>query len=148
MRVSGLIRKYLDQGGVMQIASVRGDQPWICTVYYVADEDLNLYWLSLPERRHSREIASHNKVAAAVAIKHDKPVIGIQAEGTAEEVKDAQTIASIMKLYVDKYNAGKDFYNNFVAGKNQHRLYKIKPSLLVLFDEVTFKENTRQEWRP
>lgn len=148
MNVGDLVKKYLSQGSLMQIATLNGDQPWICTVYYVPDEDLNLYWLSLPTRRHSQDIVGHNKVAAAIAIKHDKPVIGIQAEGTAAEVKDPETIAQVMKLYVDKYNTGKDFYNNFVSGKNQHRLYKLQPTSFVLFDEVAFKEDTRKEWHP
>lgn len=84
------IKKNLTEMRMMQVASVRGDQPWICTVYFVADDTQNLYWLSLPERRHSQEIAAHTKVAIAVPVKFDtQPVIGLQAEGTAEIVRDA-----------------------------------------------------------
>lgn len=147
-QVQGLIRGYLPQGTIMQVASVAAGQPWICTVYYVSDDACNLYWLSLPSRRHSRELASHPKAAAAVAIKYyRKPVIGLQVEGDVEEVTDASLIARIMKRYVAKYNAGKYFYDNFVAGKNQHRLYRLKPRLIVLFDEVHFdRSNSRHEW--
>jgi uncharacterized protein YhbP (UPF0306 family) len=147
MEVKHLIQKYLQQARMMQIATVDADQPWICTVYGVEDEDLNLYWLSLPSRRHSEEIAMHNKIAVAVPIKFDKPVVGIQAEGRAEVVKDAEQIRKVMKIYVEKYNAGKQFYDNFIAGKNEHWLYKFTPSNFVLFDEITYKEDTRKEWR-
>lgn len=140
-----LIRQYLPKGRMMQVATVGGDQPWICTVYFVEDDDLNLYWLSLPTRRHSQEIAAHSKVAVAVPIKFDKPVTGIQAEGVAEPVTDKQTIADIMRRYVDRYNSGQQFYDLFVAGQNQHVLYKFTPSKYVLFDEVTFPDDGRKE---
>jgi uncharacterized protein YhbP (UPF0306 family) len=149
MKVEDVVRQYVTgDARVMQLATVSGNQPWICTVYYVADDELNLYWLSLPTRRHSQEIKEHPKVAAAIAIKHDKPVIGIQVEGDAEEVADTKTVAGIMKKYVAKYEAGQGFYDNFMAGKNQHKLYRIRPRLFVLFDEENFPENGRQEWRP
>jgi uncharacterized protein YhbP (UPF0306 family) len=94
LQIDILIKKYLSKSRMMQIATVDNGQPWICTVYYVEDEDLNLYWLSLPTRRHSQEIEKHNKIAIAVPVKFDKPVVGIQAEGTAEAIKSAGEIAN------------------------------------------------------
>jgi uncharacterized protein YhbP (UPF0306 family) len=146
-QVGELIRKYLNQSRMMQVATVEGDQPWICTVYYVHDGGLNLYWLSLPTRRHSQEIEKHNKIALAVPIKFDHPVIGIQAEGKAEVVKEKEEVAKTMEFYVAKYGLGEKFYDNFIAGKNEHCLYRFTPLNFVLFDEVTFKSNTRKEWR-
>ncbi len=142
-----LIRQYLSQGKMMQLATVSGEQPWICTVYYVEDEAANLYWLSLPDRRHSQEIAKHPQVAVAVPIKFDQPVIGIQAEGRAEKVEDAETIKQVMQRYTARYNAGKQFYDNFIAGKNQHALYKFTPNQMSLFDEQTFGDGIRRDWR-
>ena len=84
------IRALLQGATMMQLATVHGAQPWCCTVYFVADDDLNLYWISTPERRHSREIEMHAKVAAAIPIKYvpGKDVVGIQAEGDATLVND------------------------------------------------------------
>lgn len=149
MEVSVLIKKYLGEAKMMQVATVNGDQPWICTVYFVEDENLNLFWLSLPTRRHSREITTNNKAAVTVPVKFDKnPIIGVQAEGTAEVITDSDKVAQVMKAYTERYNVGKDFYNNFVAGKNKHKLYKFTPSKYVLFDEVNFPDNSRVEWKP
>lgn len=147
MNVENLIKQHLSDKKMMQIASVRGDQPWICTVYFVADDQHNLYWLSFPTRRHSIEIKNTNKIAVAVPVEFDQPVIGIQSEGTATEVSDPEVIKNIMKLYVDKYGQGKDFYDNFLAGKNQHVLYKFTPKSYVLFDEKNFSGNPQQEWK-
>lgn len=140
-----LIRSYLPKGRMMQVATAHNRQPWVCTVYYVEDDDLNLYWLSLPTRRHSQEIAKNNKIAITVPIKFDKPVVGIQAEGEAVAVADKELIASVMQRYTERYNSGKQFYDNFVTGKNQHVLFKFTPTAYVLFDEVNFPEDGRKE---
>lgn len=147
MEISELIKKHLAESRMMQIATSDNRQPWICTVYYVEDDKQNLYWLSLPTRRHSQEIASSSKIAVAIPVKFDKnPIIGIQAEGLAEVINVPAIVAEIMQKYTEKYESGKDFYDNFLAGKNQHLLYKFTPSKYVLFDEVSFPENTRKEW--
>ena len=145
MDVLHLIRNYLPLARTMQVATVNADQPWICTVYFVEDDALNLYWLSLPTRRHSQDIAAHNKVAVAVPIKADKPVVGIQAEGEAEAVADKQLIAHVMQRYVERYGTGHQFYNKFIEGENQHVLFRCKPTKYVLFDEVTFPTDGRKE---
>ncbi|MDZ7785572.1 MAG: pyridoxamine 5'-phosphate oxidase family protein [Candidatus Saccharibacteria bacterium] len=131
---------------LMQVATSAELQPWVCTVYFVADDDFSLYWLSWPERRHSREIAKNDKVAIAIAVKHDQPVIGIQAEGRAEVVRDGKIVEEILPKYVKKYGAGKDFIERFKAGDNEHQLYKFTPSKIVLFDEKNNPpEKARQE---
>ncbi len=149
MEVSKLIKEYLQEAKMMQIATLGGDQPWICTVYFVADEKLNLYWISTPDRRHSQEIKAHNKAAIAISVKYDKnPIIGIQSEGYADVVSDAEQVAKIMKSYAALYNTGQDFYDNFIAGKNKHLLYQFVPKKFILFDEVNFPNNSRVEWKP
>ena len=147
MEIASLIKMYLTQGRMMQVATTADGKPWVCTVYYVEDERQRLYWLSLPSRRHSREIAVNKHVAIAIAVKLDKPVIGIQAEGTVEAISDKETIAQIMKLYIERYNSGYQFYDNFLAGKNEHVLYCFAPTSFVLFDEVSFPKDGRKQWR-
>lgn len=149
MGTSELVKKYLQEMEMMQVATLSGDQPWICTVYFVADDKQNLYWISGPTRRHSEEINKHSKAAAAIPVKFSgHPVVGLQAEGEAKEINDKTKISEIMRLYTDKFKTGEDFYNDFVAGKNSHKLYCLKPNLIVLFDEKNFPDEPRKEWRP
>lgn len=143
--VETLVKKYLARGNMMQVATANRRQPWVCTVYYVEDDELNLYWLSLPERRHSQEIEKNSKAAVAVPIKFDKPVVGLQAQGVAEVVADHKLIEQVMVRYVKRYNTGRDFYDNFMAGKNQHKMYKFVPDAYYLFDEVTFGDGVKRE---
>ncbi|HSH18493.1 MAG TPA: pyridoxamine 5'-phosphate oxidase family protein [Candidatus Saccharimonadales bacterium] len=147
MDPSGLIHEYLDQARLMQIATAKNGRPWICTVYFVADKALNLYWLSLPTRRHSMEIMQDRHVAIAVAVKLDQPVIGVQAEGTVEVVQHVKTVQGIMEKYIAKYNAGHSFYDNFVQGKNDHRMYRFTAERFSLFDEAHFPDASPVEVR-
>jgi uncharacterized protein YhbP (UPF0306 family) len=140
------VDEYLSLGQIMQLATSNDNNPWISTVYYIADSERNLYWLSVPERRHSKEVTNNPQVAIAVAIKQDIPVIGIQAAGTVEVVADSDVVETILAAYVKKYDgAGKDFHQRFIEGKNKHQLYKLTPDTLVLFDEAHFKENPAQK---
>jgi uncharacterized protein YhbP (UPF0306 family) len=51
---------------LMQLASVRDNKPWMCNVWYVMDEDHNVYWISRETRRHSLEIKDNPHVAATM----------------------------------------------------------------------------------
>jgi len=150
--VESIIRKHLQSGRMMQLATVNGDQPWCCTVYFVPDENLNLYWISTPERRHSQEIHRHGKAAAAIPITYlpndGDFVVGVSVEGHASLVEDPNEITTAMKLYADRYGNDEVWIQDFLAGKNPHKPYKLKPSLFVLFDSKEFPNDTRQEWRP
>lgn len=141
----GLIKKYVAKSSLMQLATVRDDRPWVCSVYYVVDSKLNLYWLSYPSRRHSQDIAHNANVAVTIAVKQDMPVVGVQAEGRATMVKNVALVAKIMPLYIKKYGVGKNFLKNFSLGTNRHALYCFEPSRFVLFDEATFGHDNSQE---
>lgn len=147
--VEDLIRKNLKEGFMMMLATLNGDQPWATTVYFAADDQLNLYWVSTPERRHSQELASNFKAAAAIPLDANPsaPNVGVQAQGLAGLVVDRLEIERAIKLYAEKFNSGDEYVENFLAGKDEHRLYKLAPSLLVLFDEKNFPTESRQEWR-
>ncbi|MDB5185758.1 MAG: hypothetical protein JWL85_281 [Candidatus Saccharibacteria bacterium] len=132
----------------MQIATVHDARPWICTVYYVADENQNIYWLSWPSRRHSQEIIKNPNIAVAIVVKTDQPVIGMQIEGRAEIVEDITVIENIMELYIAQHGQGQDFVDNYKAGSAQHRMYRLTPKSIVLLDEVHFKETGRTIWEP
>lgn len=134
---------------MMQVATVSGKQPWNCTLYYASDESLNLYWISTIDTRHSKEIHKNPKTAAAIPIKFDNlTVIGMSLEGEAELVQEANELKRGAKLYSDKFNRGEKWYKDFISGNNEHKLYRIKPKLFVIFDRVNFPDNSRKEWKP
>jgi uncharacterized protein YhbP (UPF0306 family) len=141
-----LANKYLGERYTLQLATVSEAGPWICTVYFVADDERNLYWASLPSRRHSRDIKVKPSVAAAVVVQNviGQPVIGIQVEGTAEEMKPRDYNREIVQKYAQKFRRDEQWIEDFMAGKTEHRLYKLTPASMYLFDEVNFPGGQRQ----
>ena len=137
------VREYLQSGATtLQVATVRDGQPWVATVYFVADDELNVYWLSWPERRHSQDIEANSMVAATAVIKSDQPVIGVQLAGSVEIVTDLDSIHRVAPLYVVKYGQGEKFVEHYEAGINKHQLYRLIPSEIQLFDEVNYSSES------
>lgn len=136
---------YLDTVKVMQLATVNDGKPWISTVFFVADSDMNVYWLSESHRRHSQDIEKNADVAIAIAAKLDKPVVGIQAEGSVEIITDAVLAEPLMAKYVAKYEgAGKDFIRRLKDATNKHQLYKMNVQRMTMFDELHFADQPSQ----
>ena len=132
--------QYVNQGRVMQLATIHNNQPRANSLYYVASDDLrHIYWLSEPTRRHSRDIVDNPNTGGTIVIKADLPVIGVQFTGESSEVTDREEQKHILNQYNQKYgDTVEGLYDRMVLGKNKHHLYKIAIRELELFDEVNF----------
>jgi uncharacterized protein YhbP (UPF0306 family) len=131
----------INQQKALQLATVSADgQPWVCSVYFVIHAG-KIYWLSFPERRHSKEIAANQKVAVTVAVHQDTPVVGMQAEGDVHVVNNISEATSVLLAYVKKYGKGGKFIELMKRGSNHHRLYCMVPRVVMLFDERTPHES-------
>lgn len=147
--VKKLISEYLRDAKLMQVATVQNNKPWVATVWYVNDKDWNLYFISRRSRRHSQELQKNPNVAGTIVMPHVKgsgeKVRGLQFDGSAAEAK-GDLLKKAKKLYGEKYPQAEDISlkklqdPNFIA-----TFYVIKPSTLILFDEINFPEDPRQE---
>ena len=128
----------------MQLATVAEGQPWLCNVYFVADEDNNIYWTSArSKRRHSSEISA-NPLAAATIVHDSEKKQAVQITGQAYEVSldDAKRVD---KLYSDKYG-DKDRLVEVLQNLPEGRAYWVlKPETIELWDEVNFPDSPKQE---
>ncbi len=145
MDLRELVRDYLSKAQVMQIATSHDHQPWVATVYFATDIDLNLYWMSRVSRRHSQEILENPKVAGAIVLPHNygEKVRGIQFEGTAKQLSDGDAQSGI-NIYSSRFWIVED-RANAADGSDQRGCFQIRPSKFILFDEVNFPDNPRQE---
>lgn len=144
--IQSLVQKYLSEAEIFQLATSKGAQPWICNLHFIADEQSNVYWISKTTRRHSEEIASNPNAAITIAVKTDRPLIGLQAEGTAEIVTDTAHVGTIMDTYMQRHGTDKAFVDTIVDGTNEHKLYAFHPKHFSLFDQVNFSDQPSQEW--
>ncbi len=129
----------------MQLATVNDGKPWICTVYFVNDEDFCLYWTSGRSRQHSIEILTSSSSAVTI-VKDSERKQALQIVGNAYEVED-DDLERVHELYTSKF--GPKDYN--LEEIKQHapegRAYWIfKPSKIFLWDEVNFPDSPKQSF--
>jgi nitroimidazol reductase NimA-like FMN-containing flavoprotein (pyridoxamine 5'-phosphate oxidase superfamily) len=150
MQAEQLIRKYINQPNIMQLATIASDQPYLCTVHYYADDDFNLYWCSTLERRHSQEI-KHNPQTAAYILVHENTaeedyVIGITILGKAELI-GAAIDQQVCSAYGQKISKDPNFVSDTISDTGPHKFYRLQPTKIVLFDNKHFPDDPRQEWQ-
>jgi uncharacterized protein YhbP (UPF0306 family) len=147
--VDTLVREYLKEAKLMQIATVKDGKPWVASVWYANDDKLNLYFISRKTRRHSLELKDNTNVAGTIVKPHTigsgEKVRGLQFEGIASECTNAD-LETASTLYLQKYPTAEKIpletlrKPDFIAA-----FYIIKPKMFVLFDEVNYPDDPRQE---
>lgn len=148
MDIKDEIKTYLASTQIMQLSTSSNDQPWTATVYFAYDSNLNIYWLSRSDRRHSRDIEKNSKVSGAITKLHTygEKVRGIQFEAIAEKLA-GEDASSGLEIYYERYSMARDRVKNLLVGSAGETLviYRAIPSRFVLFDEVNFPDNPLQE---
>lgn len=146
--VRQLIVDYLGKAVLMQVATVSGSKPWVCSVYFAFDDTLSLYWISRKDRRHSEELRRNPAVAGAIVLPHTTgdDVQGVQFEGAAKELTDISQAKKGLEVYAKRFSLSTDRVAEIISGADGHVCYTIQPSSFVLFDEVHYPENPRQTY--
>jgi len=121
-----------------------GKHPWIASVFYSFDKDLNLYFISTPTTIHGRQMEKNNQVAAAIADSHQKPSDvkrGLQIYGTVERISGINKINYAIRLWKDFLNIKRPdiSFENMKKGLYSGRMYKLTPKKIKLFDQEKFK---------
>ncbi len=82
------VREALEQGHLMSLGTVDSLGVWVADVGYMFDDNLNIYWMSSPNTRHSKAIELNGKVAASITIstKSKEDNLGLQLEGIAKKI--------------------------------------------------------------
>ena len=146
-----LIEQYLGNAKSMQLATVADSMPWICSVWFVADESMNIYWLSSTGRRHSKEIEQNPHVAGAMCLPQTPldAVRGLQFEGVATILTDPAEIQRALDLHVSHGTFSAERIEQLAQHPdNPHKFYRAQPKLFVLFDAEHFPGDPRQEYSP
>jgi len=143
MKLHYLIEQYLKDNTHMQLATVKDGQPWICTVYFAADNDFSLYWMSARERQHSVEIKNDSKVAVTV-VRDTERKQALQIVGEAYEVSDDELVY-VHNLYQNKFGIKDYNLDEIKEHKLTGRAYWVcRPTKISLWDEVNFPDSPKQ----
>lgn len=140
---------FLSQNILMAVAT-QGEHPWIASVYYSFDDDLNLYFLSDPATLHCKQIAQNSRVSVAIADSHQLPAVlkrGLQLWGEARQISDTRKVSHALSLWKKTLNVkNKELtYANMAKHVIKGRMYQITPKLIKLFDQELFKVEDGKE---
>ena len=133
-----LVKEVLDQGYLMSLATTDNGGVWVCDVIYIHDDDLNIYWMSDKNARHSQAIKKDNKVAGSItySTKSKVPNFGIQFEGAAEQLEGIQFMLLIKHLAKRSYPAPD--ISQATKLMDGDVWYKLTPKKIGLIDEENF----------
>lgn len=128
---------YLRDHNTLSLATAGPDGPWAAAVFYIND-GFDLYFLSEPDTRHSRNVAAHPQVSATINedYKNWRLIQGIQLEGTCEMIGAPAKGLRALRLYIEKY----PFVGDLAAAPQlaralaKTRFYRIRPSRLYFID--------------
>lgn len=136
-------KKIIEQNQYMSIASSDGNgQPWVSPVVYGQDEKFNLYFISLPDSVHSKNIVVNPRVTVAIFDSHQNfgEGVGLQIEGVIEKVPLIK-LPLLIKLYFGRKwpyanNIIKTYLNGFkkLLDNHSYQAYVFKPDVVWMND--------------
>ncbi len=128
-----IIRAFLETQSTMALATVDAEgKSQVAPLFFVADDQLCLYWLSSTTSRHSVNLTARKKVSAAVypSVWQWSDIVGVQVEGEAEAITDDRMREQILNLYLRKFQIPSDFDSLIAASI----LYRLRPAWIRWMD--------------
>ncbi len=148
-----IARKIIADNLYLSLATVGMGQPWIAPLYYAADENFNLYFVSEKTSRHAQHITRSPQVAVSIFNSQEIPekVNGVQIKGEARQV-GLKELPHALGVYFKKRFSElltdriKDHLNPIkYLGGFPYRVYKIIPHKTYILDPQITKQDIRVE---
>lgn len=130
-----LIKEVLDKGYLMSLGTHDNGGVWVADIIYIHDDDLNIYWMSDSEARHSKAIKLTSAAAGTITVSGPgEDNLGIQFKGVAEKI-DGPRYDLAVKHFTKR--------NKSVPNENEDVLkgdswYVLKPKIFELIHEKHF----------
>ena len=150
------LKAFLQAESVLTL-SVNDDQgPWTAPVLYVADEDLNLYFLSSSSTRHIASLPEDGCIAASIYSDYKGDwlgICGVQMEADISQVDEAHRAVAAAR-YFKRYPEVKGLIDN-PANEQEKRIgaafgkshfFRVTPTFLRFINNAN-GFSSRNEWR-
>ena len=133
--IKKLIQEVFEKGYLMSLATEDDGGVWVSDVIYVHDDELNIYWMSDPDVRHSQAILKNPRVAGTITVS-DKGEnnLGVQFMGIAENVNGANF--DLAKKHYAKRNKPEPKETDDILHGDSW--YILKPQKIELINEKLF----------
>jgi hypothetical protein len=105
-----LVAALLGEEATLSLATTDEDgQACVAPLFYIADENLSLYWLSSRSSLHSLNLARTPRAAATVylSVENWRQICGVQMRGTVSKVTDPKRRGALLKSYCERFKLGR-----------------------------------------
>jgi uncharacterized protein YhbP (UPF0306 family) len=131
----GLVAALLREQTALTLATTgEGGEACVAPLFYIADENLLLYWLSSETSLHSLNLARSPRVAASVCRSAAtwKEIRGVQMRGSASKVTEPIRRARLIDTYCRRFKLGRVFR----LAIRQSALYIFQPEFFRYIDNA------------
>lgn len=138
------VRTFLTAHNTMTLATVGLDgEPQAAAVFYAADEQCNLFFLSSPTSRHSQNLLRVARAAATIQTDGQawQQIRGLQIEGRVQLIEDPAALAAAAQIYADRYDFLRGLLDDGGDGPvalrgpvASSRFYVLRPAWMRLID--------------
>ncbi len=135
LELPDIIRAFLETQSTMALATLNASgRPEVAPVFYIADERLNLYWLSPANSRHSANLRHSSRVAASIyhAVWAWQDFAALQIEGAATLITDDRLREQMLVAYLRKFTVPAALDATITSGL----LYQLRPDWIRWLDNT------------
>jgi len=134
--IQKIVQNIFNEGYFLSLATIDDGGVWVSDLFYVADDDWNVYWLSARDTRHSKAIDRNPKVAGTITITTtpQEPSEALQISGYVEVVK-GELNEEVEALFLQKRGKQKKAESTRVS---EQSWYKLTPTKIRLSHEEVF----------
>lgn len=129
------IAALLSQETTLSLATAGQDgEPWVAPLFYIADEELSLCWLSSQSSLHSQNLKRMPLAAATVyrAAGDWRQIRGVQMRGTASLVTGPELRAALLNAYCKRFKLGRVLR----LAAQQSALFALQPEYIRFVDNA------------
>jgi len=144
------IFKILEENTLLTLSTSEKWQSHSCSVYYVFDEELNLYIWTEKNSLHVKHMKKNPKVAINIVDTSQKwgsMLKGLQISGEAKTISGKELV-KVSALYIKRFPKVTKYIKkikDFIFGELESELYKFKIKMIKVLDEERFgKEEYRK----
>lgn len=134
---------FLKKNGILTLAVASENTPWLCTLYYGIDDQMNLYVVTDPNNNHGKIMTKNPKVAFNIFDSHQlvtNPKKGLQGKGLISIVKGQKAVSEALEFW-HKANPGVEnriIVKNILDEESDTKLFKITPTHLKYYNDQLY----------
>ena len=132
-----VLKDFLSNKDIMSLAVISQDLPWVATLFFAEDENLNLIFISGKGTQHSKAIENDDSVAVSIYDHSSDPEgkkIGVQISGKCHKITNPLEIKSAYTTFRKKFPDTKVKLTDILETAFRSAFYKVEVEYVKYFN--------------